>query len=102
MITILGRVLRRRFAGVPLLRQASLWLHSLLGIQLLLGGAAWWSRIYAADFPQPIPVMITFTVIHTVMGALVLASTVLFTIVCHRVVLRREAEAPVAMRSERA
>lgn len=102
MITILGRVLRRRFVGVRLLRQASLWLHSLLGVQILLGGAAWWSRVYAADFPQPIPVMITFTVIHTVMGALVLASTVLFTIVCHRVVLRREAEAPVAMRSERA
>jgi cytochrome c oxidase assembly protein subunit 15 len=102
MITILGRVLRRRFVGVRLLRQASLWLHSLLGVQILLGGAAWWSRVYAADFPQPIPVMITFTVIHTVMGALVLASTVLFTIVCHRVVLRREAQAPVAMRSERA
>jgi len=78
-----------------------------IGLQLLLGGAAWWSRIYAADFPQPIPVMITFTVIHTVMGALVLASTVLLTLVCHRIVQPREAQAPVAvsssaMRSDRA
>ena len=46
--------------------------------------------------------MITFTVMHTVMGALVLGSTVLLTLVCHRIVLRRVVEAPSAMRSERA
>jgi cytochrome c oxidase assembly protein subunit 15 len=98
MITILGRVLRRRFAGVPLLRQASLVLHSLLGIQLLLGAGAWWSRVYSADFPQPIPVMITFTVIHTVTGALVLGSTVLVTLICYRIVGRSPAGVPVAVR----
>ena len=26
-------------------------LHALIGLQLLLGAAAWWSRIYAAQFP---------------------------------------------------
>lgn len=106
LIFLLARVLRRRFSTVPVLRNGSRLLHLLIGVQLLLGGAAWWSRVYAADFPQPIPVMVTFTVIHTVMGALVLASTVLLTIVCHRLVLRREAEAPVlrpaGMRSGRA
>ena len=55
-------------------------------MQLLLGGAAWWSRVYGAQFPQPIPVMVTFTVIHTVTGALVLATTVLVTLVCYRLV----------------
>ena len=74
----------------------------LIGVQLLLGAGAWWSRIYSADFPQPIPIMVSLTVIHTVTGALVLGSTVLLTLVCHRIVLRRESEAPVAMRSERA
>jgi cytochrome c oxidase assembly protein subunit 15 len=102
MIFMLARALRRRFSANPVLRNASRLLHALIGIQLLLGAGAWWSRIYAADFPQPIPVMITFTVIHTVTGALVLASTVLLTLICHRIILRSEAELPVAMRSERA
>jgi hypothetical protein len=59
----------------------------LIGLQLLLGGAAWWSRVYAAPFPQPIPVMVTLTVAHVVMGALVLVSAVLVTLVCYRLVL---------------
>jgi heme a synthase len=95
LIFLLAGVLRRRFSAVPVLRQAARGLHALIGIQLLLGGAAWWSRAYAADFPQPIPVMITSTVIHTVMGAVVLGSTVLLTIVCYKLVLRREREVPV-------
>lgn len=107
MIFMLARTLRRRFGAIPVLRNASRLLQALIGLQLLLGAAAWWSRIYSADFPQPIPVMITFTVIHTVTGALVLASTVLLTLVCHRIVLLRNEVAPVvmrpvAMRSDRA
>jgi cytochrome c oxidase assembly protein subunit 15 len=107
LIFVLARALRRRFAAVPLLRNAPRFLHILIGIQLLLGAGAWWSRIYSADFPQPIPIMISLTVIHTVTGALVLGSTVLLTLVCHRIVLRREPEAavsvrPTAMRSDRA
>jgi heme a synthase len=107
MIFMLAGTLRRRFGAIPVLRNASRLLHALIGLQLLLGAAAWWSRIYSADFPQPIPVMITFTVIHTVTGALVLASTVLLTLVCHRIVLLRKEVAPVvmspvAMRSDRA
>jgi hypothetical protein len=58
----------------------------LIGLQLLLGAAAWWSRVYAASFPQPIPVMITLTVAHVVTGALVLVGTVLVTLVCYRLV----------------
>jgi heme a synthase len=98
LIFMLARALHRRFAGVPVLRNAARLLYALIGIQLLLGAGAWWSRIYSADFPQPIPIMISLTVIHTVMGALVLASTVLLTLVCHRIVLRSEAASPLAMR----
>jgi cytochrome c oxidase assembly protein subunit 15 len=99
LIFALARALRRRFAGVPILRTASRVLHVLIGTQLLLGGAAWWSRVYAAQFPQPIPVMISLTVIHTVTGALVLASTVLLTLVCYRIVLRSDAQARAVERS---
>ena len=91
LVFALARALRRRFAGVPILRNASRLLYTLVGTQLLLGGAAWWSRIYGAKFPQPIPIMVNLTVIHTVMGALVLASLVLLTLVCHRIVLPSDA-----------
>jgi heme a synthase len=86
MIFWLAGVLRRRFGGVPVLRKSARVLHALIGLQLLLGGAAWWSRIYAAQFPQPIPVMVTLTVAHTVSGAIVLATTVLVMLACYRLV----------------
>ena len=96
----LARALRKRFPAIPVLRNSAHLLHALIGIQLLLGAGAWWSRIYSADFPQPIPVMITFTVIHTVTGALVLASTVLLTLICHRIIVPADLPSPAAVRSE--
>jgi cytochrome c oxidase assembly protein subunit 15 len=82
----LAGVLRRRFARVPVLRGSARVLHGLIGLQLLLGAAAWWSRIYGAHFPQPILVMVVLTVVHTVTGALVLGTTVLVTLCCYRLV----------------
>jgi hypothetical protein len=67
----------------------------LIGLQLLLGAAAYWSRLYAASFPQPIPVMVALTVAHVVTGALVLVTTVLVTLTCYRLV--RSAGAPIAV-----
>ncbi len=92
MIFWLASALRRRYPDVPALRAASGVLYTLIGIQLVLGGAAYWSRLYGDTFPQPIPVTITFTVIHTVTGALVLASTVLVTLACYRLVPRTGAQ----------
>jgi len=95
MIFWLAGALKRRFPDVPALRNSAKVLHGLIGLQLLLGGAAWWSRVYGAQFPQPIPVTVTFTVIHTVTGALVLAATVLVTFLCYRLVRRLHALAAV-------
>jgi heme a synthase len=86
LILWLAGALRRRFPAVPELRFAARGLHILIGLQLLLGAAAWWSRLYAASFPQPVAVMIALTVAHVVMGALVLVSAVLVTLVCYRLV----------------
>jgi heme a synthase len=99
LIFALAHALRRRFSSIAVLRNASRLLRVLIGVQLLLGAAAWWSRVYGAQFPQPIPVMVSLTVIHTVTGALVLASTALLTLVCHRTVLRREVQQPARERS---
>ena len=94
LIFWLAGALKRRFRGVPELRFAARGLHILIGLQLLLGAAAYWSRLYAASFPQPIPVMVALTVAHVVTGALVLVGTVLVTLVCFHLV--RPAGAAVA------
>jgi cytochrome c oxidase assembly protein subunit 15 len=84
LVFMTAGALKRRFKGMGPLRNCAKLLHILVGVQLLLGGAAWWSRVYAAQFPQPIPVMVTLTVIHTVTGALVLAATLITALVVHR------------------
>ncbi len=85
LIFMIAGALKRRFPADAVLTRCRKLLHALIGLQLLLGAAAWWSRWYARDFPQPIPVMVTLTVAHTVVGALVLATCVGVTLVCYRV-----------------
>ena len=86
LIFMTAGALKRRFADVRPLRTCAKLLHILIGVQLLLGGAAWWSHVYSAHFPQPISVMVTLTVIHTVTGALVLATTLTATLVSYRLI----------------
>ena len=73
-----------RFADVPALRNCARYLHILIGVQLLLGAGAYWSRLYSARFPQPIGVMVALTVVHTVTGALVLAVTLVTALISYR------------------
>ena len=65
--------LRRRYPGSALFARCAGLLLVLMGIQLLLGGAAWWSRMVGSKYPQPIPAMVWLTVTHTVCGAVTLA-----------------------------
>jgi len=80
--------LRKRFAQSRELTRARILLHAIFGTQFLLGLAAYWSRLTTADAPQPMPVMITLTVIHTVVGALLFAFSVLIVLACYRLVPR--------------
>jgi cytochrome c oxidase assembly protein subunit 15 len=84
LIFMTAGALKRRFANVPALRSCARYLHILIGVQLLLGVGAYWSRLYSARFPQPIGVMVGLTVIHTVTGALVLAVTLVTALVSYR------------------
>ena len=93
--------LRRRYPDTPVLCRSSRLLHVVLGVQVLLGGAAWWSRVVAREFPQPIPLMVWLTVLHTVTGALVLAAALLVTLVCYRI-LHPWRERALASRPEQA
>ncbi len=80
--------LRKRFAQSQELSRARILLHAIFGTQFLLGLAAYWSRLTTADAPQPMPVMVTLTVIHTVVGAILFAFSVLVVLACYRLVPR--------------
>jgi cytochrome c oxidase assembly protein subunit 15 len=82
-------MLRRRFDSSKELTFGRMLLHSMIGTQILLGGAAYWSRLATQGAPQPMPVMVWLTVIHTVFGALVFATSILVVLMCYRLVPRR-------------
>jgi heme a synthase len=81
-------VLRKRFPQSPELSKARVLLHAIFGTQFLLGFGAYWSRLTTVDAPQPMPVMVTLTVIHTVVGAMLFAFSVLVVLVCYRLIPR--------------
>jgi cytochrome c oxidase assembly protein subunit 15 len=94
VVTWTAVVLRKRFGQSRELAKARILLHAIFGTQFLLGFAAYWSRISTADAPQPLPVMVTLTVIHTVVGAILFAFSILVVLMCYRLVPRgREAVA---------
>ncbi|HET8923793.1 MAG TPA: COX15/CtaA family protein [Candidatus Acidoferrum sp.] len=100
-LVVLGTVtwtavaLRKRFGQSRELSKARIFLHAIFGAQFLLGFGAYWSRISTADAPQPMPVMVVLTVIHTVVGAILFAFSVLVVLICYRLIpRRREAAAP--------
>src|SRR5437899_12066424 len=94
MVVWTAVALRKRFEKSRELSKARIMLHAIFGTQFLLGLAAYWSRLTTADAPQPMPVMVTLTVIHTVVGALLFAFSVLVVLACYRLVPRgREAAA---------
>jgi len=98
----LAGALKHRFARVPALRSSARVIHILVGLQILLGVSAWWSRIYGAQFPQPIPLVVALTVVHTVTGALVLMTMVVIALICFRLVSRSSVAVPVASARESA
>jgi cytochrome c oxidase assembly protein subunit 15 len=86
LIFMAAGALKRRFPGVPALRACARYMHILIGVQLLLGAGAYWSRLASAHAPQPPGVMVALTVVHTVTGALVLAVTLVTTLISFRLI----------------
>ena len=82
------------------LRKAATVLIGVTFTQVFLGIAAYMTRIAYADAVQPMPLMVTFTVLHVAVGALTLATSVALAILVRRnltapVVAFRGAGAPV-------
>lgn len=101
MILWTARVMRKRYGQVAALRQSARLLHILLGVQLLLGGASYGLLRVTREAPQPLPLLVTVTVGHVVVGALLLASSAAITLACFRM-LRPAGSVPLASRPERA
>lgn len=66
------------------LRVGALTLVGITFSQVFLGIAAYMSRIAYADAVQPMPVMVTFTVLHVAVGALTMAGSVAVAILVRR------------------
>lgn len=90
-----------RLEAVPAFRGLARAIHILLGLQLCLGGAAFWARLATADAPQPMPVMVWTTVIHVAFGSLVLGAVVVLSLYAFRV-LRPSTEYGVESHAENA
>ena len=80
--------LRKRFGQSRELSRARVMLHAIFGTQFLLGLGAYWSRLTTADAPQPMPLMVTLTVVHTVLGAILFAFSILIVLMCYRLIPR--------------
>jgi cytochrome c oxidase assembly protein subunit 15 len=94
-----GRTIRLRFRTVPELRRGVIYLHSTFGTQILLGVAAYWAILAARGAVQPSQTYVILTVAHVLVGALTLASSLLVTLSCFRMI--RSADA-IAMGSRAA
>jgi heme A synthase len=98
MVVWTAVLLRKRFGPSRELSTARIFLHAIFGTQLLLGFGAYWSRLTTADAPQPMPVMVSLTVIHTVVGAILFAFSILIVLLCYRLVPRGGEVADAAAR----
>jgi len=79
LATAAGTILRRHPNQIFLTRPAAIAL-ALLGIQLLLGLAAYVTRQASPNDPQPLNPMVAITVAHVACGALVFATTIILTL----------------------
>lgn len=101
MVVWTGRTAKSRFRSIPEVRRSATWLHATFGTQILLGFAAYWAVAASRQSSQPMLLYVLITVAHVVVGALTLASSVLLTLVCRRLI-RPAAAAVVNSSPERA
>jgi cytochrome c oxidase assembly protein subunit 15 len=99
LVLITCRNVRKRFGQVRDLRRWGILLQSLIGLQILLGVAAYYAVAKAIHDAQPsVPYVVT-TVTHVLVGALTLAASVVLTLSCFRLI-RGNATVAVAVDSQ--
>ncbi|HET6671379.1 MAG TPA: COX15/CtaA family protein [Pyrinomonadaceae bacterium] len=86
ILSVASLTVLRRFPKVKFLTRPATIALALLGLQLLLGVAAYLVRLKSPDDPQPLNPMVGITVAHVACGALVFATTIVLTLRVFRVV----------------
>jgi cytochrome c oxidase assembly protein subunit 15 len=86
-------LLLRRYANEPFLTRPAKIALALLALQLLLGVAAYITRLASPNDPQPLKPMVGITVAHVACGALVFATTILLTLRSFKVLRAADAVA---------
>jgi heme a synthase len=84
-VTWTAVAMRKRFGDAPEMKRARLWLHSIFGLQFLLGFGAYWGRL-ASEKTGPTSATVLLTVTHTVVGALLFAFAIMVVLICWRLV----------------
>ena len=85
ILSIAVLAILRRYPGEKFLTRPATIALALLGLQLLLGLAAYITRLKSPDDPQPLNPMVAITVAHVACGALVFATTIVMTLRAFRV-----------------
>lgn len=91
ILSIASMTILRRFPGEKFLTRPATLALALLGLQLMLGVAAYLTRLKSPNDPQPLQSMVGITVAHVACGALVFAATIVLTLRTYRVVRSAEA-----------
>jgi cytochrome c oxidase assembly protein subunit 15 len=91
----------RRYGKEAFLTRPAFVALALLSVQLMLGVAAYMTRLASPDDPQPLQPMITITVAHVACGALVFATTIVLTLRTFKVVYAADSEIDLATSPQR-
>jgi heme a synthase len=91
-------LLMRRYSGESFLTRPAKIALALLAVQLLLGFAAYLTRLGSPNDPQPLKPMVGITVAHVACGALVFATTIVLTLRSFKVL--RASEAAVSLSAQ--
>jgi len=86
MVIWTARIANKRFGQVGDIRRWVVMLHATFGTQVILGFLAYWAVDQASRVNQPVLLYSIIEVAHVVVGALVLASSVLLTLTCRRMI----------------
>ncbi|MEZ5399825.1 MAG: COX15/CtaA family protein [Bryobacteraceae bacterium] len=88
VVVAVSIVLITEYPKHPALRTVATALVAITLAQVFLGVAAYMSRVATATAPQPMPIMVGFTVAHVALGATTMAASVLTAILVFRHVRR--------------
>jgi cytochrome c oxidase assembly protein subunit 15 len=83
-VTFLALFALLEFRRHQAIRHSAIAMLTITFLQIFLGVAAYMSRMATLDAPQPMLVMVVFTVLHVAAGALTLASGAMFAIQVRR------------------